>query len=65
MVLPFLKQGKRTQAGVLTISVSESLKDDLESAKIYTEVFGSDHCPVELVIKKVAAVFFCAILFGD
>ena len=32
--------------------VSESLKDDLESAKIYTEVFGSDHCPVELVIKR-------------
>ena len=32
--------------------VSEGLKDDLESAKIYTEVFGSDHCPVELVIKK-------------
>lgn len=32
--------------------VSESLKDELESAKIHTEVFGSDHCPVELVIKK-------------
>ena len=32
--------------------VSESLKDDLESAKIHTEVFGSDHCPVELVIKR-------------
>lgn len=31
--------------------VSESLKDRLESAKIYTEVLGSDHCPVELVIK--------------
>ena len=32
--------------------VSESLKNDLESAKIHTEVFGSDHCPVELVIKR-------------
>ena len=32
--------------------VSESLKDELERAKIHTEVFGSDHCPVELVIKK-------------
>ena len=32
--------------------VSEGLKDDLESAKIHTEVFGSDHCPVELVIKR-------------
>ncbi|NME36169.1 MULTISPECIES: exodeoxyribonuclease III [Fusobacterium] len=31
--------------------VSESLKARLESAKIYTEVLGSDHCPVELVIK--------------
>ena len=31
---------------------SDSLKDDFESANIYTEVFGSDHCPVELVIKR-------------
>lgn len=31
--------------------VSESLKDRLESAKIHTEVLGSDHCPVELTIK--------------
>ena len=31
--------------------VSESLKDKLEDAKIYMEVMGSDHCPVELVIK--------------
>ena len=30
---------------------SEGLKDRLVSAKIHTEVFGSDHCPVELVIK--------------
>jgi exodeoxyribonuclease-3 len=29
---------------------SESLKDKLETAKIHTEVMGSDHCPVELVI---------------
>lgn len=28
--------------------VSESLKDKLRDAKIHTEVFGSDHCPVEL-----------------
>lgn len=28
--------------------VSEDLKDRLVDAKIYTEVFGSDHCPVEL-----------------
>ncbi len=29
---------------------SESLKDRLVSAAIHTEVYGSDHCPVELVI---------------
>ena len=31
--------------------VSEKIKDRLESATIHTEVLGSDHCPVELVIK--------------
>lgn len=31
--------------------VSESLKERLVSAEIHTEVFGSDHCPVELVIR--------------
>ncbi len=31
--------------------VSECLKDKLNDAKIHTEVFGSDHCPVELLIE--------------
>ena len=31
--------------------VSEKMKDRLESAKIHTEVVGSDHCHVELIIK--------------
>ena len=31
--------------------VSESLKDLLDSACIHPEIFGSDHCPVELVIR--------------
>ena len=31
--------------------VSEKMKDRLESAKIHTEVLGSDHCPVEIIIK--------------
>lgn len=31
--------------------VSESLKDRLSSVAIHTEVMGSDHCPVELVIR--------------
>ena len=31
--------------------VSEALKDRLVSADIHTDIFGSDHCPVELVIQ--------------
>ena len=31
--------------------VSEILKDKLRDAKILTEIFGSDHCPVELQIE--------------
>jgi exodeoxyribonuclease-3 len=31
--------------------VSENLVGNLESAKIHSEVYGSDHCPVELVLK--------------
>lgn len=30
--------------------VSECLKDKLVSASIHNEIFGSDHCPVELVV---------------
>ena len=31
--------------------VSADMADRLESAKIHSEIYGSDHCPVELVIK--------------
>ena len=31
--------------------VSEALKDNLEDALIYKDIFGSDHCPVGLIIK--------------
>lgn len=31
--------------------VSENLKDKLQDAKIHTDIFGSDHCPVELDIE--------------
>ena len=31
--------------------VSENLKDRMTGAKIHTEIFGSDHCPVELTLK--------------
>jgi len=30
--------------------VSDCLKEQLEGAKIHTDIFGSDHCPVELTI---------------
>ena len=29
---------------------SRKLKDKLQSAAIHPDIFGSDHCPVELVI---------------
>lgn len=32
--------------------VSDCLKERLEGASIHTEVLGSDHCPVELVLKE-------------
>ena len=31
--------------------VSENLKDRLTGAKIHTDIFGSDHCPVELTLE--------------
>nr|WP_315454214.1 exodeoxyribonuclease III [uncultured Prevotella sp.] len=31
--------------------ISERLKDRLEDAKIHTDMMGSDHCPVEIVLK--------------
>lgn len=31
--------------------VSKDLKDKMTDAKIHTEIFGSDHCPVELDLK--------------
>ncbi len=30
--------------------VSESIKNNLESSAIHSEIYGSDHCPVELVL---------------
>ncbi len=31
--------------------VSENMKEQMEDAKIHTEIMGSDHCPVELQLK--------------
>lgn len=30
--------------------VSDRIKENIEDAKIHSEIFGSDHCPVELKI---------------
>ena len=30
--------------------ISNSLRERMEDAHIYTEILGSDHCPVELII---------------
>lgn len=30
---------------------SEALRPRIEAAEIHNEIFGSDHCPVELVLK--------------
>ncbi|MDO4792562.1 MAG: exodeoxyribonuclease III [Filifactor alocis] len=35
--------------------VSEELEKNLEGAKIHTEIYGSDHCPVELTVKDLRA----------
>ncbi len=32
--------------------ISDSLRDILEDASIHTDIMGSDHCPVELILKK-------------
>ena len=32
--------------------VSDSLKDKIQDVKIHTNIMGSDHCPVELIINK-------------
>jgi exodeoxyribonuclease-3 len=31
--------------------VSESLRDRIVSTDIHNEIYGSDHCPVELVLE--------------
>ncbi|MBQ2224642.1 MAG: exodeoxyribonuclease III, partial [Prevotella sp.] len=30
--------------------ISERLRDKLQTASIHTEIFGSDHCPVEITL---------------
>jgi len=47
----FSARAKNTGWRIDYFCVSESLKDRLQDAKILTDVFGSDHCPVELDLK--------------
>lgn len=49
----YLRKARDRNAGwrIDYFIVSEALKDRLESAAILNDVMGSDHCPVELVIR--------------
>ena len=47
----FSARAKNTGWRIDYFCVSESLKYRLEDAKILTDIFGSDHCPVELDLK--------------
>lgn len=42
-------------------NVSESLKDQLKDASIHQEIFGSDHCPVELVLDVEEYIDFACV----
>lgn len=49
----YMRQAREKNAGwrIDYIIVSERLKTHITEAVIHTEVYGSDHCPVELVIE--------------
>ncbi|MEG1458807.1 MAG: exodeoxyribonuclease III [Acetivibrio sp.] len=47
----FKAREKNTGWRIDYFCVSESLENKLEGADIHTEIFGSDHCPVELQIE--------------
>lgn len=51
VVLPF--QGKREECRLRIdyFLVSEGMEDRIEDSKILSDQFGSDHCPVELILK--------------
>ena len=50
----YLRKARANNAGwrIDYFIVSEALKDRLVSASIHQEIFGSDHCPVELELKE-------------
>ena len=47
----FQSRQKNTGWRIDYFVVSENMKERMVDAKIHTEIFGSDHCPVELTIK--------------
>ena len=47
----FRAREKNTGWRIDCFLISERLKDRLEDAKIHTEIMGSDHCPVEIILK--------------
>ena len=49
----YMFQARKKNAGwrIDYFLVSEKLQEQMVSAKIHSEILGSDHCPVELVIK--------------
>lgn len=49
----YMRKARENNAGwrIDYFCASEALKDRLVSADIHTEILGSDHCPVELVIE--------------
>ncbi len=50
----YIRNARATNAGwrIDYFVVSEKFRDRMESACIHQEIFGSDHCPVELVVKE-------------
>jgi exodeoxyribonuclease-3 len=47
----FQARAKNTGWRIDYFLVSDSLKDRMKNASIHTEIFGSDHCPVELILE--------------
>lgn len=50
----YLRHARATNAGwrIDYFIVSEALKEDIEDSLIYSDVLGSDHCPVGLLLQK-------------
>lgn len=50
----YLRQARKTNAGwrIDYFIVSEALGADIEDSLIYSDVYGSDHCPVGLLLKN-------------